>query len=63
MALSSNLLQSQARYAMVVFPVFIVLGVAGGRNPRVDTVLRTTSLILLVLMTIMFCLQLDIALS
>lgn len=61
-ALSSSLLQSQARYAMVVFPAFIVLAVAG-RNPRVDTAIRTTSLILLVLITIMFCLRLDIALS
>ena len=61
-ALSSNLLQSQARYAMVVFPAFIVLGVAG-RSPRVDIAIRTTSLILLILLTIMFCLRLDIALS
>lgn len=61
-ALSSSLLQSQARYAMVVFPAFIVLGVAG-RRPRVDTAIRTTSLILLVLITIMFCLRLDISLS
>jgi hypothetical protein len=61
-ALSSGLLQSQARYAMVFFPLFIVLGVAG-RRPRVDAAIRTTSLILLVLITIMFCLRLDIALS
>jgi len=61
-ALSSSLLQSQARYAMVVFPAFIVLGVAG-RRPHVDTAIRTTSLILLVLITIMFCLRLDISLS
>ena len=60
-SLSSNLLQAQARYAMVVFPVFIVLGVAG-RNQRVDTVIRTTSLILLVVITIMFCLKMNIAL-
>ncbi len=61
-ALSSSLLQSQARYAMVVFPAFIVLSVAG-RRPRVDTALRTSLLILLVLVTLMFCLRLDIALS
>jgi hypothetical protein len=60
-ALTSGLLQSQARYAMVVFPAFIVLAVAG-RNQRVDTVIRTTSLILLVVITIMFCLKMNIAL-
>ncbi len=32
-SLSSSLLQSQARYAMVVFPVFMVLAIAG-RRPR-----------------------------
>lgn len=60
--LSTNMLQSQARYAMVVFPVFIVLAVAG-RSARVDTVIRTASLIILILLTVMFCQSLDIVLS
>lgn len=60
--LSTNMLQSQARYAMVVFPVFIVLAVTG-RNARVDAVIRTASLIILILMTVMFCESLDIVLS
>lgn len=62
LALSSSLLQSQARYAMVVFPSLIVLSVAG-RRPRVDMAIRTASLILLAILTIMFSLRLDIALS
>jgi hypothetical protein len=61
-ALSSGLLQSQARYALVVFPIFIVLAVVG-RNPRVDLTLRTLSLIMFVLMTLMFCYRLDAVLS
>ncbi len=61
-ALTSGLLQSQARYALVMFPAFIVLAVAG-RNARFDQTWRTASLILLVLMTLMYCYRLDVALS
>jgi hypothetical protein len=60
--LSSGLLQSQARYMMVVFPAFFALAV-WGQSARADQIIRTTFLILLVLMTIMFAYQLDIALA
>ncbi|MFL6228549.1 MAG: mannosyltransferase family protein [Pyrinomonadaceae bacterium] len=60
--LSSGLLQSQARYMMVVFPAFLALAV-WGRRPRIDQIIRTTFLILLVLLTIMFAYQLDLALA
>lgn len=61
-ALSSVLLQSQARYAMVVFPTFMVLG-AWGQNSRFDTVIRTLSLALLSLMSALFAAHFSIALS
>jgi Gpi18-like mannosyltransferase len=61
-ALSSGLLQSQARYVMVLFPAFLVLAV-WGRNARADQIIRTTFLILLTLMTILFALHIDIALA
>lgn len=61
-ALSSGLLQSQARYAMVVFPTFMVLA-TWGRNSRVDTVVRTVSLVLLSLMTALFAAHFSLAMS
>lgn len=61
-ALSSLLLQSQARYAMVLFPMFLVLGMAGDR-PRVDQTIRTISVALLSLMTALFAAHFSIALS
>lgn len=61
-ALSSGLLQSQARYAMVLFPAFIVLA-ACVRQPRTDQLIRTLFLIMLTLMTILFCERIDIALA
>ncbi|HVF56290.1 MAG TPA: mannosyltransferase family protein [Pyrinomonadaceae bacterium] len=61
-ALSSVLLQSQARYAMVVFPAFMVLAVAG-RRPYVDQLIRAVSLVLLSLMAAMFAADFSIALS
>jgi cytochrome b561 len=61
-ALSSVLLQSQARYAMVVFPTFMVLA-TWGRNSRVDTLIRTVSLVLLSLMTALFAAHFSLALS
>jgi Gpi18-like mannosyltransferase len=61
-ALSSGLLQSQARYAMVVFPTFMVLA-TWGRSTRVDTLIRTVSLVLLSLMTALFAAHFSIAMS
>lgn len=61
-ALSNVLLVSQARYAMVLFPAFMVLAVLG-RNQRFDHLLRTVMLILLVLMTIFFARHFDFALA
>ena len=61
-ALSSGVLQSHARYVMVIFPIYMVLAVAG-RNPRVDRSIRAVSLVLLTLVTLAFSLHLDIALS
>jgi Gpi18-like mannosyltransferase len=61
-ALSSVLLQSQARYAMVVFPTFMVLA-TWGRYSSVDTLVRTVSLVLLSLMTALFAAHFSIAMS
>jgi Mannosyltransferase (PIG-V) len=61
-ALSTRMLQSQARYASVLFPAFIALAV-WGRSARVDQIARTAFLILLTLMTILFSYQIDIALA
>jgi Gpi18-like mannosyltransferase len=61
-ALSSVLLQSQARYAMVVFPTFMVLA-SWGRNTTVDTFIRTVSLVLLSLMTALFAAHFSLAMS
>lgn len=61
-ALSSVLLQSQARYAMVVFPTFMVLA-SWGRKTSVDTLIRTVSLVLLSLMTAFFAAHFSIAMS
>jgi hypothetical protein len=46
------LLQSFARYVMVIFPIFFVLARVG-RNPRVDQVIRAVFVGLLCLMTAM----------
>ncbi len=61
-ALSTRMLQSQARYAMVLFPAFVALAV-WGRSARADQIVRTAFLILLTLMTILFSYQIDIALA
>jgi len=61
-ALSSVLLQSQARYAMVVFPTFMVLA-TWGKNTNVDTIVRTVSLVLLSLMTALFAAHFSLAMS
>lgn len=61
-ALSSVLLQSQARYAMVIFPVFMVLAQAGRRR-RVDEIIRAVSLVLLSLMTALLAAHFSVAMS
>lgn len=60
--LSSQLLQSHARYVMVVFPVFIILA-WWGRNPRVDQVIRAAFIVLLGLMSALFAAHFSIAMS
>jgi hypothetical protein len=61
-ALSSALLQSQARYAMVVFPVYLTLAIAG-RQPKFDQVIRTVFLVLFALMSALFAAHFTLALS
>ena len=61
-ALSGVLLQSQARYAMVVFPAFMVLA-TWGKNPAFDTAVRTVSLVLLTLMSALFAAHFSVALA
>jgi hypothetical protein len=61
-ALSNSLLHSQARYAMVVFPAFMVVA-AAARTPRADQLIRTVFLILLTLMTVLYSMQVDFALA
>jgi Gpi18-like mannosyltransferase len=61
-ALSNSLLHSQARYAMVVFPAFMVVA-AAARTPRIDQVIRTVFLILLTLMTLLYSMHVDTAMA
>ncbi len=61
-ALSSALLQSQARYAMVVFPVYIVLA-GWGRRAKVDQLIRAVFVALFALMTALFAGHYTLALS
>jgi len=61
-ALSSALLQSQARYAMVVFPVYMALAMAG-RYPKIDQLIRNAFLVLLALMSALFAAHFTLALS
>ena len=61
-ALSSALLQSQARYAMVVFPVYMALGLAG-RHAKFDQLVRTVFLVLFTLMSALFAAHVTMALS
>ena len=60
--LSSVMLQSQARYAMVLFPMYFVLAAAGERG-RVDEVIQTASVALLCLMTALFAAYFSFVLS
>ena len=61
-ALSSALLQSQARYAMVVFPVYMVLA-TWGRRSKVDQLISAIFLVLFGLMTAMFAAHFTLVLS
>jgi len=61
-ALSSLVLQSQARYAMVLFPIYFVLAKAGNR-PHVDEAIRTVSIALFILMTVLFLTHFSLAMS
>ena len=61
-ALSSALLQSQARYAMVVFPVYMVLA-TWGRRPKVDQLIRAVFVAMFALMTALFAAHFTLALS
>jgi hypothetical protein len=61
-ALSSALLQSQARYAMVVFPVYIVLA-GWGRRAKVDQLIRAVFVAMFALMTALFAAHFTLALS
>lgn len=62
LALSSALLQSQARYAMVVFPVYMVLARLG-RRAKVDQMIRAVFLVLFALMSALFAAHFTLALS
>lgn len=61
-SLSSQILQSQGRYTMVLFPVFMVLASAGKRE-RFDEVYRVISLILFSLMLALFAAHHNIAMA
>lgn len=62
-ALSSRLLQSQARYAMVLFPVFMVLAAAAAGRPRLDQTIRAVSLVLLALFVALYAARFTVAMS
>jgi Gpi18-like mannosyltransferase len=55
-------LQSIARYLLVIFPVFIILGI-WGRSPRFDQLIRVVFVALLSLMSAMLAVRVTLALS
>jgi len=61
-ALSSTLLQSQARYMMVVFPVFMVLA-TWGRRGKIDRMIFAILVVLFGLMSALFAAHFTLALS
>ena len=61
-SLSSQTLQSQARFALVIFPIFIMLA-GWGRSPRVDQMIRAAFIALLSLMSALFAAHFSIAMS
>jgi hypothetical protein len=60
MPLSSLSLQGVDRYVMLIFPVFMVLAVAG-RRPKLDQTIRTIFIALLALMTALFAARFSLA--
>lgn len=62
LALSSTLLQSQARYMMVVFPIYLVLATWASR-PKVHQMIFAIFLVLFGLMTALFAAHFTLALS
>ncbi|MFZ1219379.1 MAG: mannosyltransferase family protein [Chthoniobacterales bacterium] len=62
LALSSSLLQSQARYMMVVFPVYLVLATWTSR-PKIHQMVFAILLVLFGLMTALFAAHFTLALS
>lgn len=60
--LSSGTLQSMARYMMVAFPIFFVMG-ESGRSPAVDRTILSVSFSLLAIMTLLCTLIVTMALS
>jgi len=61
-ALSSTMLQSQARYMMVVFPIYLVLA-TWGRRTKVNQMVFAIFLVLFALMTALFAAHFTMALS
>ncbi len=61
-SLSSQILQSQGRYTVVLFPVFMALSVAG-RHERFDEVYRVVSLVLFSLMLALFAAHYNVAMA
>ena len=61
-ALSSSMLQSQARYMMVVFPIYLVLA-TWGRRTKVNQMVFAIFLVLFALMTALFAAHFTMALS
>ncbi|MEA2176405.1 MAG: hypothetical protein QOD00_3997 [Blastocatellia bacterium] len=60
--LSALALQSISRYALTIFPIFIILALAG-RRPRLDQTIRAIFLTLLALMTAIFAIHFSTAMS
>jgi len=56
------LLQSMARYVLVIFPVFMVMG-TWGQTPRRDQAIRAILITLMALMTALFGLRVGLALA
>jgi Gpi18-like mannosyltransferase len=61
-ALSSSMLQSQARYMMVVFPIYLVLAIWTHR-PKVNQMVFAVFVVLFSLMTALFAAHFTLALS
>jgi hypothetical protein len=61
-ALSSALLQSQARYTMVAFPIYLGLAVAG-RRAKIDQLILAVFIVLFALLSALFAAHFTFALS